>query len=128
MISNLPSHNIIETNALYIDNSSSNLKLSGIFADNVNTVNLDNSVILSNSLQLSNLNMNETASTGKSHRVIRYCPKEKDIVFELECEYKDCKMQFNNMDLFLEHIDNHLNDYFKEFKDQMMPNQSKILL
>lgn len=52
-----------------------------------------------------------TSGTPKKQRIMRYCPKEKDIVLSLECEFDDCKKLFNSMDHFLDHIDNHLNDY-----------------
>jgi hypothetical protein len=121
----LSSQNIAETNSFHIDSLSSNLKLAGIFG---NPNHLNNST---NSLQVPDLDINASQSienekkTGKTHRIIRYCPKEKDIVYELECEYMECRMLFDNMDLFLEHIDNHLNNYLKEIKEQMTIQSSK---
>ena len=61
----------------------------------------------------------------KNHRINRYCPKEKDIEYRLECEYFGCRMLFNDMDLFLEHIDNHLNNYFKDIKLQSLSDLSR---
>ena len=126
----LSNHIVPETNSLYTDSSSNNIKLSCIFTDNINTENLYNSENLSSELQISNLNMTDTESVfgktkvSKKHRINRYCPKEKDIEYRLECEYIGCKMLFTDMDLFLEHIDNHLNSYFKDIKQQSISDLS----
>lgn len=42
------------------------------------------------------------------NRVQRYCPRFKDIQFELECEWENCEQVHKNMDEFMLHIDYHL--------------------
>lgn len=53
---------------------------------------------------------NETTkpTSGAKNRVQRYCPRLKDIKFELECEWDDCDLVLTDMDEFLNHIDEHL--------------------
>lgn len=49
------------------------------------------------------------ASSSTKNRVQRYCPRQKDIRFELECEWEDCTKVLDDMDAYLRHVDEHLN-------------------
>ncbi len=87
--------------------------------------------LLSTSLNInvdnaSNLNTSETTcSVGnpahKKQRIVRYLPK--DALFELTCEFDDCRQIFNSMDVFLAHTDNHLNDYFAKVEREGLADQ-----
>ena len=42
----------------------------------------------------------------KKTRVTRYCPKLDNIKFKLQCEWSKCDCISNDMDDFLQHIEN----------------------
>ncbi|CAF0708023.1 unnamed protein product [Brachionus calyciflorus] len=54
--------------------------------------------------------MNESQEVNKKKaRVHRYCPKLDEIQFNLKCEWSnECNKVFSSMDLFLQHVDEHL--------------------
>lgn len=47
----------------------------------------------------------------KKTRVKSYQPKVDDADFKLDCEWGSCNHTSNSMDAFLDHVDNHINDY-----------------
>jgi uncharacterized C2H2 Zn-finger protein len=87
-----------------------------------------NEVIMSNATNTSNSKMDKNDSKKEKkksnpskqpveknqvekskRRVHRYCPKSKNqMEFILECEWNQCKEAFTNMDMFINHIDKHL--------------------
>ena len=68
--------------------------------------------------------MNE--EVAKKTRVTRYCPKVETIKFKLQCEWNKCSYVSNDMDDYMEHIENeHINS--KEFdKSNHRSKKSKL--
>lgn len=57
----------------------------------------------------STTNIINDTSTNNKKRIKKYCPD--DVNHDLECEWNDCKHIINDMDDYLNHIDEHLNVY-----------------
>ncbi len=51
------------------------------------------------------------AAEQKRSRISRYRPKEEDMNYRLQCEWHTCEEMLTNMDTFLDHIDQHINEY-----------------
>ena len=55
-------------------------------------------------------------NTSKKPRIQRYCPKIENIQFNLKFEWNECNCCLTDIDNFLAHVENHLNEGLKSSK------------
>jgi hypothetical protein len=77
------------------------------------TIEIDENIV--EQIELSSHNSISNVDSSKKQRVRRYFKKKDEI--ELKCEWKNCEKLYKNMDIYLSHIDQHLNDYLSGFFD-----------